>query len=1315
MGSVFLFTLVLLPRGVTGEPASATEGSGAHLAHDFILKSWNTENGLPHPTPRSLAQDADGFVWFGTFAGLARLDSSPTATAFSMESFAQSRTETCVALHSDTQGRLWIGTDSSIIIRENREWTVPHAPEGTKWGMVHGFAEGHDGTIYIGCSGRVLAAKKDRITELALPTRPSSDTSPWRPIVTASGQLWLRDDRSLWRREGTEWIPLTSRFADSGQVNGFVAAPQGGLWISEPHRLRLVKNDVIVREISYPSDFRDELVSVLEDRSGRVWVGGFVRGLLIAETNGSVRTISGREGLTKPHITGLLETREGVLFIGFGGGGALQLTPRRIHVKQGFAPDPWDSQITALAVSSSNQVFCSTARGSLIRLGQTEEVGATLASIPEPTQITTLQVGDRGDLWIGTEGGGVYKQSGSGTLEHFDFSFAGGKNIQTIHRDPHLALWFGTERGFAHYETGNIQIYGEQDHPELGGVQVFVDAPSGGVYAASGDTLFLCNTNGLRLIPLGNPIPPQVIVGMVTDPGGDGLWVTLRNGGIGWRQANGTLHYISPHAGAPAFRISSLICNHKQQIWGSSRYGLYRFDPNQLKAVALGKKPRITPFVITQQSGLLSDNCLAPSGNGSAISGEGRLWFASQKGVVVLDDKSFEIHAHPPLAHLLQAERDHHTVYPVGDLLSLPLGTRRVDVVFTSSSLAPPETIFYEYRSKGAGAESEWIPNGNSRIIPLDLPGAGTYRYEVRAYNSDGVTDPRSTTMTVSIPASIGEHWLVRYVVPSMTLLLVGLAASFAHRRRVASLQETIRAQNEKREIEETLRLVLSNTQAGLAYFDIDLRQKWSNQSFTDRFGSSLLEASCLRSANEPTSESTQEFLSCLEKARRGEVHRFEWSPANSPAQTHLVTFIPHLEPQGEVIGIFLSCIDITQLRADEAQKQHLEKQLKQSQKMEALGTMAGGIAHDFNNILTAIAGNTQLAMMDLPEDHEAQRSLREVRKAARRAAGLVKQILTFSRQGDHQRENILLRSTIQEAISFLRVGLPANIRIQTRFAPELQTTHADPTQIHQIVVNLATNSIHAMRRTGGTLTLEESIADLTSESRVSATGLNPGRYIRLLVSDSGVGMDRATLDKAFDPFFTTKSPNEGTGLGLAVVHGIMQRLGGAITVESQVGKGTTFELFFPSAEPIPPGTAQKQPATQLLPSLVTGHGQTVLLVDDDPALTILMERVLVRLDYKVVTFNRPRRALEYFKAHPEDIAALITDLSMPEMSGADLVRATREIYPQLPVILMTGYIRAEDQLAAEELGIQALLLKPGSLEEMSRLLAEVLHRSLSS
>jgi PAS domain S-box-containing protein len=412
------------------------------------------------------------------------------------------------------------------------------------------------------------------------------------------------------------------------------------------------------------------------------------------------------------------------------------------------------------------------------------------------------------------------------------------------------------------------------------------------------------------------------------------------------------------------------------------------------------------------------------------------------------------------------------------------------------------------------------------------------------------------------------------------------------------------------------------------------------------------------------------------------------------------------LDPAREIVRAVGFVVDVTERKRADEERIRLEAQLRQSQKMQALGTLAGGIAHDFNNLLLAIAGNARLAAADLAADHHAQPSLVEIDKACVRASDLVRRILAFGRQEEPKRRVLNLQAEVEDALKLLRATLPAMIEIRTRFALDAPEVLADATQIHQIMMNLGANAAYAIGERGGLIEITLGAVAVTSELAQAYPDLHQGRYVRLTVRDDGCGMDKATLDRVFEPFFTTKAPGQGVGLGLSVVHGIMQNHGGAITADSEPGKGTAFHLYFPVAV----GEAAAEPGP-IPGEVVRANGERVLFVDDEEALAFLAVRTLQRLGYRVTAYTDPLRALEAFRSQPGEFDVVVTDLSMPGMSGVDLARVLLEVRPDLPILMTSGYVRAEDVESARRLGIRAVVLKPNTVEE----LGDTLHTLLAA
>jgi len=385
-----------------------------------------------------------------------------------------------------------------------------------------------------------------------------------------------------------------------------------------------------------------------------------------------------------------------------------------------------------------------------------------------------------------------------------------------------------------------------------------------------------------------------------------------------------------------------------------------------------------------------------------------------------------------------------------------------------------------------------------------------------------------------------------------------------------------------------------------------------------------------------------------------------------------------------------------------EQRRQAMEDQLRQAQKMEALGTLAGGIAHDFNNILTAIHGYGELASLDAPPSGELRESIDEILKACSRARELVRRILLFSRQQQSSREVIPMEPVVEEALQLMRATLPRSVEIRTRVAPHLPLVRADATQMHQVLMNLCTNAAYAMRDGGGVLSVELGAMDVGTEAVGLSAEVEPGRYLRLSVTDMGCGMSPEIRERLFEPFFTTKG-QAGTGLGLSVVHGIVRDHGGTIAVTSEPGEGTRFDIHLPAA----PEHAPDRAAT--LTREPGGANQHVMYVDDEPVLCHVMTRILTHLGYRCTAFTDAAAALHEFRTAPQDFDAVITDLQMPAMSGLDLARAVRGVRLDVAVAIASGL--PPDHIATDpDVESVAWIHKPPAIDDLAATLHRMVH-----
>jgi len=408
-------------------------------------------------------------------------------------------------------------------------------------------------------------------------------------------------------------------------------------------------------------------------------------------------------------------------------------------------------------------------------------------------------------------------------------------------------------------------------------------------------------------------------------------------------------------------------------------------------------------------------------------------------------------------------------------------------------------------------------------------------------------------------------------------------------------------------------------------------------------------------------------------------------------------------DPEGNPVGRYGIGRDVTDRRRAVEERQSMEKQLFQAQKMEAIGTLAGGIAHDFNNILGAMIGYTELA---LDEDRKERRihDLQEVLKGAERAGNLVKQILSFSRQDNQDKKPLDIKILLKEAIKFLRASIPATIEIHQDITADTCNILADPTQIYQVIMNLVTNAAYAMKKAGGVLKIELSVIALATGEIIHHPDLRPGPYVRLSVSDTGHGIDQAHINRIFDPFFTTKDKGEGTGLGLSVVFGIVKSHDGVVNVYSEPEKGATFNVYLPGITHS--GTTSGDMAKPLV-----GGTERVLFVDDEHALVDMGRQMLSSLGYNVTGAMSSTEAMVLFRAEPARFDLVITDMTMPKMTGIDLAREILKIRPDIPIILCSGLSESDTEDQAQVLGIRAYCLKPLTKRDLSRVIRETLDK----
>lgn len=498
----------------------------------------------------------------------------------------------------------------------------------------------------------------------------------------------------------------------------------------------------------------------------------------------------------------------------------------------------------------------------------------------------------------------------------------------------------------------------------------------------------------------------------------------------------------------------------------------------------------------------------------------------------------------------------------------------------------------------------------------------------------------------------------------------------------------------------QRLSVHVAQTPLGVIEWDMDAKVSQWNRAAETIFGYTAEEAIGKISANMLIQDADEEELKQIWESLIAQTGGKKSINQNITKNGDLLTCEWYnttlTDSEGIVIGVASLVLDISE-------SIHLAEQLRQAHKMEAIGTLAGGVAHDFNNILSAILGYAEILKDEVFENQEAVRDVDEVLKAGIRAKELVKQILAFSRKSEQKFTSVAIDLIVKESLRLLRATIPTTIDVKCHISPKCGLILADPTQVHQIIINLCTNSAQAMEETGGTLSVSLDPLTVLPEKPKNGLNLTPGKYVKLCVKDTGIGIPENIIDRVFDPYFTTKGVGKGSGMGLSVVHGIIKSYGGTITVNSELGKGTTFTIFFPqSKKGVDDGFEEI--------FIQTGK-ERILVVDDEPMVADITMRRLVKLGYQVTMETDSTKALELFRSDPNMFDLVITDQTMPKMTGEELIKELIAIKPNIKIILCTGYSSKMDGKEADKTGVCGFMMKPVQIEELSRVIRQVFEK----
>jgi two-component system cell cycle sensor histidine kinase/response regulator CckA len=693
----------------------------------------------------------------------------------------------------------------------------------------------------------------------------------------------------------------------------------------------------------------------------------------------------------------------------------------------------------------------------------------------------------------------------------------------------------------------------------------------------------------------------------------------------------------------------------------------------------------------------------------------GRIWIGTNRSISIYD-AAFDNNEYfnpAPKIHLLDMEiqgSDERIPMTPKENQNKPirLGHRQNTLIFHFRGISFGHETAIRFKSKLEGLEKEWSKESyhyNQLIRYINL-SPGRYRFHIKVRNAREVWSEVASSPQIIIRAPFYNQWwfyllgllLLGAVFYSIVQFIAGKRYAALLKKQVAERTRQLQtAEQQYRNLfAESKDVVFISTPegklvdinpAGMELFGYRSKEEALNIPIITFYTNSS-ERAVFRKEIE-----TKGFL----KDYQLELKRKDGEPITVQLTAAVVR-----DKAGKIAAYRGILRDITRHK-------RLEQQLIQAQKMEAIGTLAGGIAHDFNNILGVIVGYIELALEDLPKDYPVRNYIEQVLIAAERAAELVKQILAFSRQTDRKRKSLHLSPVIKESLKLLRSTLPATIEIRHHIRVDFDSdlVFADATQVHQVMMNLCTNAAHAMQQDGGVLEVCLDDVYLDAESTAAYENMEPGPYLRLVVSDTGHGIPEVVKKRIFEPYFTTKNPGEGTGMGLAVIHGIVKSHGGDITVYSEPGKGSAFHVYLPRMEK---GKEEGEPR---LEEETGGGSECILLVDDEVALTQVGIRMLKRMGYEVVGTSNPIEALEILRSEADRFDLVISDLTMPNITGLQLAKEVRRIKPGIPIILCSGYSTAIIMEEIKAIGVNDFIMKPIIKSELSRVVRRVLDEKL--
>ena len=1350
---IFLLILKMAVYASSFEEKVETQSTFPPATANVHFNMLNSENGLSNNFLTAVAQDKMGYIWFGSRNGLNRFDGTkitvyvnesnnpksignnyawyllvdragtlwvatwggglsrydPISDSFTRYQHDQNDpgslgSDLVWYVYEDRNGTIWVATDGGGLNRLDSKTGKfkhyqhdPKDPTSISHMTVTQIVEDSSGSLWVGTYGGGLnkfepetgTFKRYQHDDAA--PGSLSNNNIWSLCMDSRQRLWIGTEGGLdlYTPETGTFIHYKNRKNDPQSISHNTVLTihedrSGYLWIGtfggglnkfDPER------GIFTRYMHHPFDETslcdDTVYHIYEDRAGSMW---------IATENGISRVDPGSErfthfkripgdpdSLSSNQVSAFHEDKEGIIWMGTKGGGVNRFDSRknsfRHYQHQTGMPDTLSSNsVTAIAAAPENTLWVATEGGGLNRFDPQTGTSVHYRHIPDNPNslgndtIWDLSVDRQGQLWIVMDGGGLNRFDPE--KQKFTQWRSTPNNPNSLVSDWALSvfadsrgiIWIGTDTGLSRFD------------PERNAFQN---------YLSRQNTVGQSENNSIYCI--------------FEDKRGT-IWIGTNYGLKRIDEANGHIAVYRERDGLAGNYVADIVEDHLGFLWISTSKGLSRFDPETATFRNYDK-----------QDGLQSNFFLWGSGLRSRSN---ELYFGGINGFNRFNPEKLPDNSFIPPVVLTDFQLFNKSVV-IGtpfmpqqisslDHITLTHGQSVFSLEFAALNFRSPEKNRYAYMLEGF--DSEWNHVGSERryatYTNLD---PGTYTFHVKASNNDGVWNQKGASLKIVVqPPWWATLWFRIFTGLVFLFCILGVF-KYINRLRF-EIKERQRGVAALRQSEHNFRTTFDSS--GDAIFIHNMKGIFIevNEVACERLGYDRDELLKLNPMDIDTVESAKLISERMAKIKENNQVVYEVIHRRKNGTTFPVEINSKvIEYQGK------QCI--ISVARDITEQKRISARLQQAQKIESIGTLAGGIAHDFNNILFPIIGYTEMLIEDISEDSSFQPGLKQIHKGAMRASELVKQILTFSRQESGEMKLMKMQPIIKEALKLIRSTIPTTIAIKQHISPACGVIKADPTQIHQIVMNLCTNAYHAMEETGGELKVSLNELELSTLDLISPD-MATGVYTCLTVADTGKGMDKKLTQKIFDPFFTTKAIGKGTGLGLSVVHGIVTSMNGALQVYSEPGIGTVFNIYLP---------AEKSAFTgQITDSKVKIQGGTeqILLVDDEVAIIKMEKQMLERLGYRVDARTSSIEALEVFLSDPDKFDLVITDMAMPHMAGDKLSAELTKIRPDIPVLLCTGFSETMSEETAASIGIKGFLWKPIVMKDLAQKIREVLGKN---